>query len=185
MDLDMEMLTNRRSAPELSKQAGVLSIEMIVVLGIVILILLGVAGRIAVAYLSNDNTAELTNISAIYGVIKDTKTTVGYGTSGTDLSATVIATGKLPTNIAVSGNTITNQFGGTYVMTSTGQGFTLTTPSIPQKNCVKIASGSTQTGQWTSSTVNSGSATTGPMSTPQAVTACSSATNSITLNSSY
>jgi len=185
MDLDLKMLANPRSEPALSKQAGVLSIEMIVVLGIVILILLGVAGRIAVAYLSNDNTAELTNISAIYGVIKDTKTTVGYGAAGTDLSATVIATGKLPTNIAVSGNTITNQFGGTYTLTSTGQGFTVTTPAIPQKNCVKIASGATQTGQWTSSSINSGSSTTGPMSTPQAVTACSSATNSIALVSTY
>jgi type II secretory pathway pseudopilin PulG len=169
----------------LGRQAGVLSIEMIVVLGLVILILLGVGARIATSYLSNDNASELANLTAIYGVIKDTKTTVGYGTAGTDLSASVIATGKLPTNIAIVGSTITNQFGGTYVLTSTGQGFTVADPSIPQKNCVKIASSATQSGQWASTVVNSGSSTTGPMSTATAVTSCSSATNSITFTSTY
>lgn len=172
-----------KAAGRLARQAGVLSIEMIIVLGIVALILLGVGGRIAVSFLSNDNTSELSNLTSIYSAIKDTKTTVGYGAAGTDLSATIIAGGHLPTNIAVSGTTISNQFGGTYTLTSTGQGFTITDPGIPQKNCVKIASGATQSGQYASTTVNGGSANTGPMSTAAAQTSCSSAVNSITFTS--
>ncbi|MBN3815208.1 pilus assembly protein PilX [Paraburkholderia sp. Se-20369] len=172
-----------KTAGRLARQAGVLSIEMIIVLGIVALILLGVGGRIAISFLSNDNTSELANLTSIYSAIKDTKTTVGYGAAGTDLSATVIAGGHLPSNISVSGSTIFNQFGGTYVLTSTGQGFTITDPGIPQKNCVKIASGATQSGQYPITTVNSGTPSSGPMSTAAAQTACSSTTNSITFTS--
>ncbi len=173
------------AAGRLVRQAGVLSIEMIIVLGIVALILLGVGGRIAVSFLSNDNTSELSNLTAIYSAIKDTKTTVGYGAAGTDLSATVIAGGHLPSNISVNGAVISNQFGGTYVLTSTGQGFTITDPSIPQKNCVKIASGATQSGTYASTTVNAGAPSTGPMSTAAAQTACNAAANSITFTSTY
>jgi type II secretory pathway pseudopilin PulG len=175
--------TDVKTAGRLVRQAGVLSIEMIIVLGIVALILLGVGGRIAVSFLSNDNTSELSNLTAIYSAIKDTKTTVGYGAAGTDLSATVIAGGHLPSNISVAGAAISNQFGGTYTLTSTGQGFTIADPAIPQKNCVKIASGATQSGQYTTTTVNSGTANSGPMSTAAAQTACSTATNSITFTS--
>ncbi|NLP65486.1 type 4 pilus major pilin [Paraburkholderia sacchari] len=174
-----------KSGARLARQAGVLSIEMIIVLGIVALILLGVAGRVAVSFLSNDNTAELSNITAIYTAIKDTKTTVGYGAAGTDLSAVVVAGGKLPSNIAVNGNAISNQFGGTYTLTSTGQGFTIADPSIPQKNCLKIVAGATQGGQYATTVVNSGTSYSGPMSAAQAQTACNSATNSVTLTSTY
>jgi type II secretory pathway pseudopilin PulG len=174
-----------KAAGRLVRQAGVLSIEMIIVLGIVALILLGVGGRIAVSFLSNDNTSELSNLTAIYSAIKDTKTTVGYGAAGTDLSATIIAGGHLPSNIAVSGTTISNQFGGTYVLKSTGQGFTIGDPSIPQKNCVKIAAGATQSGTYESTTVNSGTAYTGPMATSDSQTACNASTNTITFTSTY
>lgn len=174
-----------KQSARLARQAGVLSIEMIIVLGIVALILLGVAGRVAVSFLSNDNTAELSNITAIYTAVKDTKTTVGYGTSGTDLSSVVIAAGKLPSNIPVNGTTISNQFGGTYTLKSTGQGFTMADSNIPQKNCVKIVSSATQGGQFATTTVNSGSAYSGPMAAADAQTACNASTNTVTFASTY
>ncbi|APA90307.2 hypothetical protein BJG93_34520 (plasmid) [Paraburkholderia sprentiae WSM5005] len=174
-----------KSGARLARQAGVLSIEMIIVLGIIALILLGVAGRVAVSFLSSDNTAEMSNITAIYTAIKDTKTTVGYGTSGTDLSSVIIAGGKLPSNIPVNGTTISNQFGGNYTLKSTGQGFTIADAGIPQKNCVKIVAGATQGGQFATTTVNSGSAYTGPMAQSDAQTACNSASNTVTFTSTY
>ncbi|MGP8437811.1 type 4 pilus major pilin [Paraburkholderia fungorum] len=172
-------------AGKLARQAGVLSIEMIIVLGIVALLLLGVAGRIAVSFVSNDNTAEMSNLTAIYSAVKDTKTTVGYGTAGTDLSSVVISGGKLPSNIPVNGTTISNQFGGTYIIKSTGQGFTIADSSIPQKNCVKIIAGATQGGQFATTTVNSGSAYAGPMAATDAQTACNATTNTATFTSTY
>ncbi len=164
-------------------QVGVISIEMMVAAAIIIALLLGVGGRVAVAWVANDNTQELSNISALYTAIKDTKTTAGYGANGTDLSAAVIAGGKLPGNITVTGNTIQNGWGGTYAILSTVQGFTVASPTMPIKNCIKVAAGASASGQYAQTSINGGTAITGPLTTPQAVTGCSSATNTILFTS--
>src|SRR5260364_386542 len=100
-----------QSATPVAASAGIISLEMMIVVGIVI------------ASLANDNAAEMSNVQALYSALKDIKTTAGYGAPGTELSEAVIAAGSVPGNMTVHDNAIQNQWGGVYALTSTGQGF--------------------------------------------------------------
>ncbi|CAB3755880.1 type 4 pilus major pilin [Paraburkholderia humisilvae] len=158
---------------------GVISIEAIVVIAIILVLLVWGGSRIGQLYLGTDNTTEGGNIQSLYGAIREIKTSAGYGSSGTDLSPTLIAMGKVPGNMAISGAQIMNNWGQPYDIKSTGQGFTLSDPGVPEKNCIKIVSSVSQNGQFDSVSVNSGSANTGPLATATAQTACSSDPSSI------
>src|SRR5260364_188407 len=128
-----------QSATPVAASAGIISLEMMIVVGILIVLLLGAGARIVIALLANDNAAEMSNVQALYSALKDIKTTAGYGAPGTELSEAVIAAGSVPGNMTVHDNAIQNQWGGVYALTSTGQGFTIRDPDIPDKNCIKIA----------------------------------------------
>ncbi|MCS6496760.1 hypothetical protein NX905_21180 [Burkholderia thailandensis] len=161
------------------KQRGVISIEAIVVIAIILVLLVWGGSRIGQLFLGTDNTTEGGNVQSLYGAIREIKTSAGYGTPGTDLSATLIAMGKVPGNMAVSGGQIMNNWGQAYTIKSTGMGFTVTDPGVPQKSCIKIVASVSQNGQFDSVSVNSGAATTGSIATATAQGACTSDPSSI------
>ncbi|HDR8910587.1 type 4 pilus major pilin [Burkholderia multivorans] len=153
-------------------QRGIISIEAIVVIAIILVLLVWGGSRIGQLFLGTDNTTEGGNVQSLYGAIREIKTAAGYGAAGTDLSATLIAMGKVPGNMAVNGGQILNNWGQAYAIKSTGMGFTLSDPGVPQKSCIKIVSSVSQNGQFDSVSVNSGAASTGAIATATAQAAC-------------
>lgn len=166
-------------ARELYRQRGVISIEAIVVIAIILVLLVWGGARIGQLFLSTDNTTESGNVQALYGAIREIKTSAGYGAAGTDLSPVLIAMGKVPGNMEVAGNQIKNTWGQPYSLLSTGQGFTVGDPSVPQKSCIKIVSSVSQNGQFASVAVNGGTAYSGPLAAAVGQTACSGDPSSI------
>src|SRR5260363_342638 len=162
----------------------IISLEMMIVVGILIVLLIGAGARIVIALLANDNAAEMSNVQALYSALKDIKTTAGYGAPGTELSEAVIAAGSVPGNMTVHDNAIQNQWGGVYALTSTGQGFTIRDPDIPDKNCIKIALAQSQAGQFSSTAINGGAEMSGALSAADTVSACAEKRNTIAWTSS-
>jgi type II secretory pathway pseudopilin PulG len=165
---------NFRQAAALARQHGVISIEAIVVIAVILVLLVWGGARITQLYLGTDNTTEAGNVQSLYGAIREVKTTAGYGTNGTDLSGLLIAMGKVPGNMPISGTQIMNTWGQPYAILSTGQGFTVSDPGVPEKNCIKIVSSVSQNGQFATTTVNGGTPFSGAMASADGQTACSS-----------
>lgn len=165
---------NVRRAASLARQRGVISIEAIVVIAVILILLVWGGARITQLYLGTDNTTEGGNVQSLYGAIRELKTTAGYGTNGTELSSLLISMGKVPGNMPISGNQIMNTWGQAYTIQSTGQGFTISDPGVPEKNCIKIVSSISQDGQFSTTTVNGGTAYSGAMASADGQTACNS-----------
>lgn len=163
------------------KQRGFLSIEAIVVLVVVLGLLALGASKMDMLTGNSNATEELSNVQALYVATKGLKSSAGYGTSGTDLMATLIAGGGVPKNITVAGGVATNLFGGTITVASTGAGFTLTENNLSQDVCIKLAMKVSAGGQFTNTSLNGGSAITGPMSSAQAGAGCTNSGNANTV----
>ena len=154
--------------------------EAIIVLVIVIgLIALG-ASKSEMLSGNSEATEEISNIQALVTSTRALKSNAGYGASGTDLAATLIAIGGVPTNVAIVGGVLQNPVGGTYVVTSTGAGFTIATSNLKPTLCVKVVPKLTRSGTFSNTKVGSGAATTGEIAAPAATTACGAAMSTVT-----
>src|SRR5260363_353336 len=108
-----------QSATLVAASAGIISLEMMIVGGILSVLLLGAGARIVIGLLGDDSGAEVSKVEALYSALNDIKTTAGSGAPGTELSEAVIAAGSVPGNMTVHDNAIQNQWGGGYALTST------------------------------------------------------------------
>src|SRR5260363_105479 len=173
-----------QSATPVAASAGIISLEMMIVDGILIVLRLDAGARIVLALLADDNADEMSNVQALNSAPNDIKTTAGYGAPGTEVSEAVIAAGSVPGNMMVHDNAMQNQWGGVYALTSTGQGFTIRDPDIPDKNCIKIALAQSQAGQFSSTAINGGAEMSGALSAADTVSACAEKRNTIAWTSS-
>lgn len=153
------------------RRAGFVSIEVIIVL-VVVIVLAGIAMSKS-DILTNNSAAneEIGNIQAIVTASKNLKTTAGYGTAGTDLTSQLLTQGDLPKNISVVGGVMQNPSGGTYVVLSTGGGFTVATSNLPAKLCSKTVPKLSKYQAFSNTSVN-GTANAGEVTPSAAGTQC-------------
>lgn len=107
----------------------------------------------------------------------------GRGTYGTaSLDSTLIASGRLPPTLRVSGSTINTSYGGTLAITGATSAFSIVLTTIPRAACITLLS-SADNG-WTSVKVGAGAALTTFPITPDIAndsTHCGAAATSYTL----
>lgn len=165
------------------KQQGFLSIEVIIVLVVILGLLALGASKMDMLRSGSDTTEEMSNIQALYASTKTLKSSTGYGASGTDLAALLVTYKGVPKNMAVSGSVISNLFGGTVPILSTGTGFTITENSVPPEDCIKLAPKISRSGSFTTTQINANAAVTGEVTPAVAGTQCTGSTNTLTFTS--
>lgn len=179
---DIEGKRQAHAERKVKSQRGVLSLEMIGVIGVIALVLVGVLVRLALMYLSSSTTNESSAVTSLFTSTRSAKAGTGYGANGTNLIPTLAAINALPGNLSYTGGVLLNSFGAAYtiVASNNGYGFTLTSPGIPTADCIKLSVQQSQSGNWTGGiTVGATAFPAGAISSAQATTACSAATNSI------
>ncbi|CAD7741178.1 hypothetical protein LMG31884_47380 (plasmid) [Xanthomonas hydrangeae] len=140
-----------------------------------------VAGALAMnakGWLGNKEQKEITHISSLISGTKQLQSVNGYGASGTNLVPALISADLVPGDMTVSGTTLTNRFGGTVTVTSTGLGYTVTDPSLPASACMSLARQISQIGGLTTK-IGSGAAATGAVDTATAQAQCSGSANTV------
>ncbi|MDH0794619.1 type 4 pilus major pilin [Stenotrophomonas maltophilia] len=175
-------LAARRSRGSLligaSRQQGATVLEIMAWMAIAALIIGGAIAGIASGWSSYKENKEGDHVTALIANTKKLQSVSGYGASGTNLVPSLIATNGVPGDMTVSGNTLTNRYGGTITVVSTGLGYTVTSPGLPANACIAVAKSVSSAGGVTTK-INSGSASTTPVDTVTATAACTSATNSL------
>ena len=162
-----------------TKQNGFTALEMIAVLLVAALIIGGAAAGIATLLQKQKNSADLQNHVALLSNARMLKGPNGYGSSGTDLTASVIATDGVPGTMSVVSGVIYNVYGGAVSIDSTGIGMTMTTEDVPPAACVELAR-LVGRGDGIQTAVNGGTAVDGAFDAPTATTQCSSDDNDLT-----
>jgi hypothetical protein len=152
------------------------------------LVMVGVAiAGIASGWLLYRTVDETQNVSRIYQSVRQLRSTNGYGTTGTDLVPTMSSLGDLPSDMTRTGSgssiVLSNSWGGTVAVLSTGLGFTISYAAVPQTQCPKLVAALSASGSFSQVVVGSTTWTTMPVSTSDAVTGCSGTTNTIDFTS--
>lgn len=171
------MIGNRKIGSK--KQRGFTAIELIVVLVVGLGILAMAAGKTDMLFGNSNLSEEVSNVNTLYANIKTLKTSSGYGASGTDLTAQMVATAGVPRNMTVTGGVIYNLWGGTVPVVSTGAGFTITQNTVPMDGCIKMATKISKGGTFSSIKINVAAAVTGEVTSAAATASCTSAAGNI------
>lgn len=135
--------------------------------------------------LFNGNTdgIEIQNVAHLLTATSSLRTQSGYGSSGTNLNAALIAADEVPSTMTISGTNITNAFGGAVTVSSTGTGFTISYAGVPKSNCIALATKVASSVNYTTK-IGSGTAITGEVTNANAVAGCTGTANTITWTSS-
>ena len=155
------------------KQLGVIGIEMIMVI-VILLILVGWAT--ARSDMMKSRTGTLTEASSVITIVENTraltKSSSGYGASGTDLVPTLIQNTGVPKNLSVISSVIYNQFNGAITVVSTGTGFNVTDRSLPQDVCTQAAVSISRSNSVDTISINGSAAVTGEITAAIATSEC-------------
>lgn len=155
------------------KQGGFTALELIVVLLVGLGIYAMSSGKLDMLFSGASIADEVSNIHTLLVNTKGLKTQSGYGASGTDLSAQLVATGGVPTNMTVTAGVLYNDWGGAVVPASTGTGFSITDNAIPQGACIKLSTKISKSGAFASIKLNGNAAIVGEVTSSTATTQCS------------
>lgn len=154
---------------------GMTLLEMLVVVAIIGVIIALASGRVGGFNNAQKISNHIVQTSSLIANTKQLRGTTGYGASGADLVPTLIKSGLVPSGMQVSGSTIKSVFGGTVTVASTGNGYTVTDPTIPQDACIQILPKISMSGV-VSTKVGTSTAITGEVDSAAATTNCASAT---------
>ncbi|MDC9654336.1 type 4 pilus major pilin [Xanthomonas perforans] len=160
------------------KQAGLTMLEL---MGVIIIgAILVVGGMYAFGAGKSDSKTgqEINAISTLLARIPKMESINGYGPAGANLNAAAASRGVFPEGWTVNGATVTNRYGGTVVLTSTGLGVTSTSTGYSSQVCQDVAqrtSGLRNVAVTVGSTANNG-----PIDASAAATQCAGASNTIT-----
>lgn len=161
----------------IKKQGGFTAIELIIVLVVGLGILALAAGKMDMLFGNSNLSEEIGNVNSIYANVKSLKTSSGYGAATTDLTAQLVAINGVPRNMTVTGGVISNLWGGTVPVVSTGSGFTITQNTVPMDGCIKMATKISKGGTFSSIKIGASAAVVGEVTSAAATASCTSATN--------
>ncbi len=168
----------------MKKQDGFTAVELIVVLIVGLGIIALAAGKMDMLFGNSNVSEEVSNLNTLLANTRSLKTASGYGASGTDLTAQLVAVNGVPRNMTVTSGVLYNLWGGKVLVASTGTGFAVTPQGVPQEACIKLATKISKVGIFSSITINANSAIASEIPTATATTQCSSASaNAITFTS--
>lgn len=175
---------NMGSMNRKGRQRGIAMLELILAIAIVgTIVVLGVS-RFKSAQDSTDVTNETSNVAEIFKALGQTKTTTGYGTSGSNLTPGLIAAGGVPKNMTLlSGTTIYNTWDGTVTAASNSNTYTVTFNAVPKEACVNVVQQVSKNPLVASTKVGAAAARNGEVGLAGAAADCTGATNSITWTS--
>jgi PilS N terminal len=100
-----------------------------------------------------------------------------YGTG--NITGVGITAGLFPSDLKISGTTVTNGWSGAVVVTGATSTFTISWANVPPESCSKLA---VMKSDWVSVTIN-GTAQTMPITPVAATTACSATANTLVFTS--
>jgi hypothetical protein len=170
-------LTHARNTPRrYFAQKGTTLLEALAYLGIAALVILGAIALLVSAFSGADSNRGMQDVSTIRTGVK--KLFSGQPNGYASLANSTLDAAKIfPSSLTVGANSaVTNQWGGSVTVAGTATNFTVTYGSVPRDVCVNMSTGNAE---WSSVTVNGGSALTTPVTPASAASACSGATNSI------
>ncbi|MFC3941538.1 pilus assembly protein PilX [Pseudomonas gingeri NCPPB 3146 = LMG 5327] len=124
---------------------------------------------------SSDVSNEQSNISQLIANTRKLKGSAGYGASGTDLVAQLVASKGLP-NMSLSGSTLYNAWNGAVSVVSGGMNFVITDSGLAQDACMTLATKLSR-GQKVTTSINGGSAVTGEVTSANAAASCTDTSN--------
>lgn len=158
-----------------SRQSGASLVEAVLFLVIVVVILIGIFGLFSGAFSTSKVQTETNNMSALAGDVENVyATNHDYGTA--DITASLVSTRNAPTPMIV-GTGLVNSWGGAVTVMGASSVFTLSSASIPQKECVQLSQIAINP---TAVSIN-GTAQTLPLTVAAVTAACNSPTaNTIT-----
>lgn len=173
----------------LKKQTGMTLLEVTAALAIGTIIITGALALFAGGSAASNSNAFVQDITSLRSAVKSLY--LGQGSYGTaSINGTLINGSKVPSDWTGSGTTITNNFGGAVVVTGATSTFNLTTGAIPKDVCIgalpSAAKGWNFVGVGADAAAALTAATIAPasMTTSQATTSCSAATQFIAFISS-
>ena len=159
------------------KQGGFGALEVIIALFVGILVIVGALAFGKKLNNSSNNTSEMQNIASILMDVKQFRSG-GYGPAGSDLMPFLLKVGAIPESMARDGNTVLNAWDGVLSASSTGTGWTMTYPDVPDENCrflaVRVGNTSSK-----SLSINGGGALVGKVSNLDATAACTAGSNTL------
>jgi len=167
------------------RQKGLTLLEVLGGLAIFVALCVGAAAL----YISG-NTSQQSNQAGMDIASLRTAVKQLYGSQGgygsTSLNSVLINAGRVPSDLSVSGSTITNQFGGTITVTGATSAFTIAATNVPTANCIAMLTNANN--GWTSIQVGAATAITtfpiSPATAGSATNCAAAATNTITYTSS-
>lgn len=152
--------------------ANLLELLIFIVLGLVILL-----GSVSIYKMSSANSKETTATNQIIA------TQIGYRSAYAGQSSygtgDITDAKNLPSDVKVSGTTVTNSWNGAVTITGATSLFTITWAGVPDGSCAKLA---ILNADWQSVAIN-GSTQTLPVTTANAKLACTAGTNTIAYTS--
>ncbi|MCD0253117.1 pilus assembly protein PilX [Xanthomonas campestris pv. campestris] len=160
-----------------TQQAGFNLLEMMIVLVVIIIAVAVAAANIFGATSKNDVAQDVQGIGSLQANTKTTRGSGGYGAAGADLIPTLIALGAIPKTLTLTGTTVTNTWGGSVTVVSTGAGFTITSQGVPKAACIEEAAKLSRGAATTK--VGAAAAVNGEVSIAAATASCSADTNTI------
>ncbi|WP_346283123.1 type 4 pilus major pilin [Burkholderia cenocepacia] len=153
----------------------------------VLFMLYQIIGRVSVMNTSNSTLGETSAISALHTALRSNlKSGTGYAANGADLIVPLYNAKGIPTNLSYNGGVLLNTYGSQYtiVAANAGFGFAITDPGVPASDCIKLVIQQSQSGNWTGG-ISVGGTNLGnsPVTSANAQSACTGATNSIVFTS--
>lgn len=137
--------------------------------GLAMVVALGVG-----LYVKVYSTSAVTSINTLLSETKSLRMSTGYGTA--NLVPALIRSGSVPKGVSIVGNTLFNSSGGAITVTGSGMGFVVSTTSINEKDCMKLAT-TLGNGDIASTRINTTAAIVGEISPAQASAACTAGKN--------
>lgn len=125
-----------------TRQHGYSLVELGIVLLIIAVILAVVIGKSYFAKSTANAQTEQSTLVSIIGAVPNYKGSFGtagtYGTAGTSLVPSLITGNVIPPSYSTTATTVTNAWGGTITVVSTGSGFTVTDNDLPPDICLDV-----------------------------------------------
>lgn len=111
--------------------------DSVVSVGVILFLITLVTGIAYVVYTKVYAVNEVTIVTNLINETRNMRASSGYGT--TNYNQALISSGALPSNVAYSGNVISNRSGGTITVQGAGVGFTVTDTALSDKDCINLA----------------------------------------------
>lgn len=159
-------------------QRGISLIEILASLGLIAMVIFGATALFSAGSSTQKSNQLAQGLVGIRTAVKGLYAGQGsYATLGTNGNAIVINAGKMPSDFAVSGTSVTHPLNGNLTVANNGGlQFSVTVTNVPQSNCVDLMTSATG---WISVRAGSAAARTTPVDPATANADCNAATQTL------